>query len=176
MEELAKRKAESTIQGKGQDVRSEGIKETIQEKAGSMVKQGQAEVKAYADEAQRKTKSALGDGKEKAVGELGNLAQAFRQTGAQLRQRDQNVVAQYTEKAAQQLERVSGYLSNRDVDQLIEEGEGLARRNPELFIGVTFGLGLIAARFIKSSRQRRSAENSRRQLKERDAMSQPMRV
>ena len=162
MEHAMKSQSGSTLKATVHDSRSEGSEgsiDTLKNKASSMVEQGQSEAKAYAREAQQKTMSALANKKEQAVGELGILAQAFRQTGTQLRQKDQNVVAQYTDKAAEQIDRVSGYLANRDVDQLIEEGEKLAKRNPELFLGVTFGLGLLAARFIKSSRQRRYAED-----------------
>ncbi len=174
MEELTKREAESKIEDKIQDSTPVGMKETIQEKASSMMKQGQAEAKAYADEAQRQTKSALASGKEQAVGELGSLAQAIRQTGSQLRRSDKKTVAQYTDKAAEQIDRMSDYLSHRDVNQLIDEGEALARRNPEVFLGVTFGLGLLAARFIKSSRQHRHSERSYRHLEERESMSRPI--
>ncbi len=159
MEEATKSKSGSTLKATVQDSRSPESIDALKDQASSMVEEGKAEAKAYARKTQEKTKSALADKKEQAVGELGNLAQALRQTGTQLRQKDQKAVAQYTEKAAQQIDRVSGYLSNRDVDQLIEEGEGLAKRNPELFLGVTFGLGLLAARFIKSSRQRRYSES-----------------
>ncbi len=161
MDGATKSKVEDSNANKRQNLKIEvDDAKTIQDKASSLMEDGKTEAKAYAETAQRKTKSALADKKEKAVGELGNLAQAFRQTGSQLRQGDQSAVAQYTDKAARQIDRMSEYLSNRDVDQLIGEGEALARRNPELFLGVTFGLGLLAARFIKSSRQRRES-NSR---------------
>ena len=174
MEEVTKSKSGSTLKATIQDSRSTLSTDALKDKASSLMEQGQEEAKAYAHEAQQKTKSALADKKEQAIGELGNIAQALRQTGAQLQKQDQKAVAQYTEKAAQQIDRVSGYLSNRDIDQLIEEGEGLARRNPELFLGVTFGLGLLAARFIKSSRQRRSVESGNRQLRDRESHPRPM--
>ncbi|GJL64542.1 MAG: hypothetical protein NPIRA04_31960 [Nitrospirales bacterium] len=158
MEEIHKSKESSTVERTDLGKKAGEVKDAIQSKAESVLGEGKAEVKAYAKEAQQKTVTALAVKKEQAVGELGNLAQALRQTGAQLRQKDQTAVAKYTDKAAQQIDRVSGYLSNRDMDQLIDEGEALARRNPELFIGLTFGLGLLAARFIKSSRQRRNSQ------------------
>ncbi len=169
MDGATKSKVEDSTTHKSPNLKVEvdDVKKTIQDKASSMMEDGKTEAKAYAETAQRKTKSALADKKEQAVGELGNLAQAFRQTGSQLRHGDQSAVAQYTDKAANQIERMSEYLSNRDVDQLIGEGEALARRNPELFLGVTFGLGLLAARFIKSSRQRRESNSRQTQFESR---------
>ena len=174
MDDINKSKTGSSPNLKVEVKKSSGVTEAIQEKAAPVIEEGKAQVRAYTVEAQQKTKSAVANKKEQAVGELGNLAQALRQTGIQLRQQDQNTVAQYTEKAAQQIDRVSGYLSKRDVDQLIEEGERLARKNPELFLGVTFGLGLLAARFIKSSPQRKASENSNIYDEKREAMSGPM--
>jgi hypothetical protein len=52
--------------------------------------------------------------------------------------------------AADQLQQVAGYLREHDVKQLVREVESFARREPVLFAGGTFLLGLIGARFLKS--------------------------
>jgi len=59
--------------------------------------------------------------------------------------------AKYTNTAAQRLEDVAGYFETRDVRQMARDLEGFARRNPAVFLGAAFGLGLLAARFMKSS-------------------------
>ena len=56
---------------------------------------------------------------------------------------------------ADHVERVSGYLEERDVNQLLEDAENFARRQPELFIGGALIAGLLVGRFIKSSSERR---------------------
>jgi hypothetical protein len=42
-------------------------------------------------------------------------------------------------------------LRKKDVQQLMQDAQRLARRQPALFIGSAFALGLVAARFLKSS-------------------------
>jgi hypothetical protein len=62
--------------------------------------------------------------------------------------------AKYTNTAAQKLEDVAGYFETRGVRDMARDLEGFARRNPAVFFGAAFGLGLLAARFLKSSTPR----------------------
>ncbi len=62
--------------------------------------------------------------------------------------------AKYTNTAAQKLEDVAGYFETRGVRDMARDLEGFARRNPAVFFGAAFGLGLLAARFLKSSPHR----------------------
>jgi ElaB/YqjD/DUF883 family membrane-anchored ribosome-binding protein len=95
---------------------------------------------------------------------LTSLAQAVRQSTDSLRGQ-QPAVAQYAEKAAGQLERLSNRLRDRDVKDLVQDAQQFARRQPAIFIGAAFAAGLLAARFMKSS----SNNNQyRRTLAERD--------
>jgi hypothetical protein len=55
--------------------------------------------------------------------------------------------------SAEQLERLSNNLRDKDVNELLQDAQRLARRQPALFIGGSFAVGLLAARFLKSSRE-----------------------
>jgi hypothetical protein len=46
---------------------------------------------------------------------------------------------------------VAGYLTARDVDQLVSEAEAFARRQLAAFLGGAFALGFLVSRFLKSS-------------------------
>ena len=59
--------------------------------------------------------------------------------------------AKYTNTAAQKLEDVAGYFETRNVREMARDLEGFARRNPAVFLGAAFGLGFLAARFLKST-------------------------
>jgi len=72
--------------------------------------------------------------------------------------------AKYTSTAAQKLEDVAGYFETRDVRQMARDLEGFARRNPAVFLGAAFGLGLLAARFMKSSAPGYGTSNTSREL------------
>ena len=91
--------------------------------------------------------------KGRATDGLDAIASAVRQSTTHLRSEQHDTVAQYAEKAAEQLERLSASLRNRDVDELLRDVQGLARRQPALVIGGSFVAGMLAARFLKSSRQ-----------------------
>jgi hypothetical protein len=92
--------------------------------------------------------------KERATDGLGTIAQAVRKSTEELRGGSHDTLAEYVEQAADQLERLSTHLKNRDVGELLHDAQQLARRRPVIFIGSAFALGLIGARFLKSSRRR----------------------
>ena len=58
--------------------------------------------------------------------------------------------AKYTKTAARKIEDVAGYFENKTVRDMARDLEGFARRNPVVFLGAAFGLGFLAARFLKS--------------------------
>ncbi|HEX8267086.1 MAG TPA: hypothetical protein VF596_16915 [Pyrinomonadaceae bacterium] len=63
-------------------------------------------------------------------------------------------VAQYGDTVTNQVERIADYLDRADLQKLTRDVESFARRNPAIFIGSAFALGIVAARFIKSSQRR----------------------
>jgi hypothetical protein len=105
------------------------------------------------DQAREQASSTLGTQKESAAAGLSSVAQALRQTGQQLRDQDQVGITSYIDSAASQVEDISSYLQNSDLSQLVDDVERFARRRPALFLGGAFALGLLGARFLKSSRQ-----------------------
>lgn len=125
--------------------------------SGSMTQEAVGQVKQKAgevvDQAQQQAKSMLTDQKERAAEGLGSVAQAIRQTGENLRGQDQGSVAQYVEQLADQVERFSHQLRDRELDQFFYDAQNFARRQPGLFLGGAFALGVFLARFVKSSSQ-----------------------
>jgi glucan phosphorylase len=125
--------------------------EDVQQKAGKLTDEVKSQAVEITEEAKVQAKSVIEDRKEIAARELGGVAEAFRQTGSSLREQDQAMFAQYSNRVADQVERVSSYLEDHNLDDMIHDSEDFARRQPELFIGGAFTLGLLAARFLKSS-------------------------
>jgi hypothetical protein len=93
----------------------------------------------------------LSSQKDRATTGLGTVASAVRQTTEHLRAEQHDTVAQYVERAADQIDRFSQRLKEKDVSELLNDAQQLARRQPALFVGGAFALGLIGARFLKSS-------------------------
>ena len=89
--------------------------------------------------------------KSRATDSLGNLARAVRETSEPLRNNQQDALAGLVERAADGIERFSGQLRDRDLNELVDDVQQYARRQPALFIGAAFAVGVMAARFLKSS-------------------------
>lgn len=145
---------ESDMQEKAKEVGKQ-----VQEKAGQMGKQIKDQTSQLAGQAQTKVKKNLEEQKGKGIGELSGLAEAVRQTGQTLRDQEQDGIAHYAERAADQIDRVVQYVDSRDVSELLNEAEMFARRHPEAFLGGAFMLGLVAGRFLKSSRDHRMTDS-----------------
>lgn len=93
----------------------------------------------------------LGAQKDRATDGIGSVAQAVRQSTQQLRDQQHETIAQYVEQAADQLERFASRMKERNIGDLARDAQELARRRPAVFIGSAFVLGLLGARFLKSS-------------------------
>lgn len=103
------------------------------------------------DKVKEQATAQLSSQKDRATEGLGTVASAVRQTTQGLRDQQHDTVARYVEQAADQIERLSERLKNKDVTELLDDAQRLARRQPALFVGGAFALGLVGARFLKSS-------------------------
>ena len=96
--------------------------------------------------------SQISSQKDRATEGLGSLARAVRQSTQSLRDNQQDTIAQYVEQAADRIEEFSGRLRDRDLGELLRDADQFARRQPAVFIGAAFVVGVLTARFLKSSR------------------------
>jgi len=139
--------------GGGSGSQMQDTAQQVGQQAGEVVDQAKQTAGEVAGRVREQATSQLDTRKDQTADTLGSVAQALRQTGDQLNQQDQGAVAQYADQAAQQIERLSTYLRNRNVGDLVGEVERFARRQPAIFLGGAFALGLLGARFLKSSSQ-----------------------
>jgi C-terminal processing protease CtpA/Prc len=105
-------------------------------------------------QAKERASSSLGESKSQFVNQLGAAAEALRRTTEHLRSEDQPRIAGLTNTLARQLDQVSNYLRNKDAAAMRHDLENAARRQPGIAIGGAIVLGLIGARFLKSSKRR----------------------
>ena len=89
--------------------------------------------------------------KDRATDGLGSVAQAVRNTEEQLRSQRHDSIANYVSQVADQIDRFSRQLHDRHVEDLLSDAQRFARRHPAAFAGSAFVLGVVAARFLKSS-------------------------
>ena len=103
------------------------------------------------DEALQQTRTIFSKEKEKAVEELRKVEEIFQQTSRQMKEQEMGAASQYTEWIAEQIQRFSGYLKEKDINQLMSGIKQFAQRRPELFLGSALTTGFLLARFLKSS-------------------------
>jgi len=115
---------------------------------------GSGNRQSLADQLRQQASDRFSGGKDRAVHGLSSLADAVRQTGQQLRDKDQAGIASYVESLADQAAQFSESLGHKDVGEIVEDVQRFAHRRPALFLGLSFGLGVAGARFLKSSRPR----------------------
>lgn len=120
-------------------------------KAGEVIDQVKDQAAQIKSQVADTATSKLEEQKGQAASGLDNVSQVVRKTGEDLRSQDQDKLAGYIDQAAEQLDRATGYLRNSDMRQIVRDVESFARREPTLFIGGAFALGLLGARFLKSS-------------------------
>jgi hypothetical protein len=88
--------------------------------------------------------------RERAATGLGSMVDALRESSRQLEGQNATM-ASYVDGAASQLERFTGGIRERDLNQMVRDVEMFARERPAIFLGSAFALGLAMARFLKSS-------------------------
>jgi hypothetical protein len=142
----------------GQDIGGtvRGTVQQVQETAGNVAGQAQETVGRVADQVRQTASTRLEDQKNRAVEGIANMAGQVRELS--LNMQDQGAVAEYMDRAAWQLQRVSDYLQEKDLRDIAVEVEHFARRQPTMFLAGGFLLGLLGARFLKSSARQLQAQ------------------
>ena len=100
-------------------------------------------------------------GREMAAEGIAKVAQTVRRLSTDM-QTDQPQIASAATTAADQAEKVAQYLRDNDARQIITTVESAARRQPLIFLGGAFVLGVAASRFIKAAGGGRKTESDER--------------
>ncbi len=127
-------------------------------KAQDVVEQTQQKAGEVAGQVKQQATSQLSSQKDRAVDSLDTVAHALRQTSQHLRESNQAPIAQYADKAAERMEQFTTNLRHKDVQMIVRDVERYARRQPAVVLGGAFALGLLGARFLKSTAQREEDE------------------
>lgn len=143
--------------GQMQDTR-EQVKQTAQRVREQVRRQGADLV----GRAQSQAVSMIEQGKEAAAGRIDTIAEALRCAADKLRDDQQQTAAQYARTAADQVERLTGYLHNARPNDMLDDVQRFARRRPEIFIGTALAAGFAIGRFLKASGDRNWAERQSR--------------
>jgi hypothetical protein len=137
--------------GTGSGSQTGQVAEQAKQQPQQLAQQARQQASELATRGTKQAKSQLASQKHNASQRLTTVQSALRETGHQLRNQGQGPVAGYVERAADQAERLSTYLRETDVDEIIDEVRSVARRRPGLFLGSAAAIGFFATRFLKSS-------------------------
>jgi hypothetical protein len=119
----------------------------LKQQAGGLKQQAKETASQVAGRAQ----SAAESGRERVAERAHGVAEALHHVADNLRSEEQAEVATYTEKVADNVEKLAGFLRGRDLNSMLSDVKRFAQRQPALFLGGAFTAGLVAARFLKSS-------------------------
>jgi hypothetical protein len=133
---------------------AEKLKNVAREQGTAALEQVKAGAQSAAQQAQKAGRSYIAKQKDTLAQKMDEYAKAAHAAAERLQADDGNMLAEPTGRAAEQLERFSGYLREKDAMDLFDDLEALARRRPEVVFGGLFVAGLAAARFLKASRRR----------------------
>lgn len=135
---------------------TENVINDVKNSAGEVLEQAKDKVSQVADQAQKQAKTQISERKDQFANRVDSLAKALRQTSHQLQGQETGAINGYVDKAANTLSDISSHIRDNNIDQLLHQVEGFARREPAIALGSAFAIGIVAARFLKSSNQRRN--------------------
>ena len=138
------------------------ITDNATQKASAALSEAGERVKEKAKEAGDKVKEQgrtfLNEQKGRVGSEIGTYSAAARRAAERLEGGSDTNLSSYVSSAADQLDRLATRVQERDLGELIDDVEEMARRRPEVFYGGMFVAGLVAARFLKASKEKRARE------------------
>ncbi len=105
--------------------------------------------------------SSLNDSRHQAADRMAASPARYAAPASTSASENQAGVANLTDSLAEQVERLSSYLRDRDLRAFRDDIENFARRQPAVAVGVALGLGMLGARFFKSSRRTSGFEGRR---------------
>lgn len=126
--------------GKSSRSRTSEVSEQIQDGAGRL-----------ADNAKTRLANRAEEQKAHASDQLEDIGGALREASDTLQESDKDSMATLTDGAGRQIERLSHYLRETSVNEMLSEAKGFARRQPGMFLGGAAVLGLFGSRFFRSS-------------------------
>lgn len=137
--------------------KSHELRTNAEEKArelGSMARQ-------KVEEAGQAAGRTVADGASRAGERLRSVAGALLAASDRLDEDGEGRLAEYARETASQVDRMCGYLGERDAGRMVSDLEEKARANPGMFVGGTMASGFAVGRFLRASgRRSRSRERA----------------
>lgn len=151
--------AESAGHGKGEKVKEAAhqaqekvsdMAADAREKGEHLAERGREKAEEMAHRAGDKVRSRADEEKDRVAGGIRTVADALRRGGDDLPE-DRRMYGRFVEAVADRADGMSRYLDEHDVNDLTRDVKRFARDHTPVFLSGAFALGMMGARFLKSS-------------------------
>src|SRR5512144_989206 len=109
--------------------------EQTQATADQMAQQVKDKTTDVVQQAQDTARTTLQQQKGRAAGSVGAVADALHQTSQNLHNQDQGPAGQVIDQIASRLDDIANDLQTKTVDEMLDDVQDFARRDPQLFLG-----------------------------------------
>lgn len=127
-----------------------------------MVDEAKRNATAVAKAVEGRAEQGLETAKEEAAGRADKMANAVDTLAREFRDNDESWLGDKAASLAATLRRTGQNVQERRIDELADDVRQWSK-NPAVFLGGAFALGLVAGRFLKSSARQKNAYQGHRQ-------------
>jgi gas vesicle protein len=131
-----------------------------QERASEMITQATEQTTQMVSDVKEQVTTSFTEQRDRAIGGLEALANVLREAGQNLGKAAKEasggtqtpaMLGPIVEEAADRLAQSATFLRDKDMAGLLEEAQNLARKQPMLFMGAMFGIGVVGSRLLKGA-------------------------
>ena len=133
--------------------KAQAVAEKAQEKVSETTSAAKEQAKRAAAQVTGQAKSTVDTRMADAADDIDSVADAVRKTSHEIGNENE-MVGRYGERIAEQLDGISSYLNEKGVEDVLTDLQDFARRQPAVFLGGAFMLGMVVGRFVRSSGER----------------------
>jgi uncharacterized phage infection (PIP) family protein YhgE len=126
----------------------------LKSQAADIADQARSRATELAEEAKNRGKDQIQTGKQAAADQVEKIADALQHTTEGLQRGDQQTLADYANELATSARNLATNLRERSVEDLLNDAQTLARRNPTIFFLGSVAVGVVLSRFFKASAAR----------------------
>lgn len=127
--------------------------DTIREQVGPLVDTMRERVGPIAEQVKDQASAVAQQQMTSAAEGLDSAAGAVNAVGDRLRENNLGELSQYTDVAAEQIEKLATWLRTTTPEEIAHDIEDFAKKQPAVFVAGALALGLIGVRFLRSTGQ-----------------------
>ncbi len=151
-----------------QGLSAKELKEKVSDFANSSGEAARQQASEFADAAKEmgadaadRVEDMLDTQKDAGARYVGGIAEAMRRAAREF-DKDIPIAGTYLRKAAGQVDAVSDQMRRGDFNELLQDAQNFARRQPTAFLGISVLAGFGIVRFLKSTAEHSSGHNVQR--------------